>query len=378
MSGSDEPEAGLARLINAPERPTARGLRGLPARLLGRLDRERTERQRQIDGALVHRITEIVAAIAEIRGAVAEIRGAVAEIRGAVAEIREIQTRDTKMIARLGEWLRETSARGDEVAGRLEANITDQASAVADLHRLIPDNVPLYADGLKLETFDVSLGGTVVGFREGGDDAGEAVYVGFEDFFRGREEAIRERQRAYLPLLQGLGSVLDIGCGRGELLELLRDSGIDAIGVDLDPAMVEHCRAKGLQRVEVGDAAEYLEGLPDGSLGAVFAAQLIEHLPYSELLRFLRNAVAKLVPGGVAILETVNPHAPQALKHFWIDPTHQHPLFPETVLALCKLTGFASAFVWYPQGSGDPGRDRTGQPDYAVVASAPDRRTGVR
>jgi SAM-dependent methyltransferase len=355
MSGSDEPEAGLARLINAPAGPTPRGLRGLAERVLSRHDLEQTERQRQVDRALVHRIGEIVEAIQRIREA--------------IAQIRQDQTRDTEMIARLGEWLRRTSDRSDEVGGRLEASISDQATAVGDLHRLVPDNVPLYADGLKLETFDAGLGGTVVGFREGGDDAGDAVYVGFEDFFRGREEAIRERQRAYLPLLEGHDPVLDIGCGRGELLELLRDSGIDAIGVDLDPAMVEHCRAKGLQRVEVGDAAGYLEGLPDGSLGAVFAAQLIEHLPYSELLRFLRNAVAKLVPGGVAILETVNPHAPQALKHFWIDPTHQHPLFPETVLALCRLTGFSSAYVWYPQGLGDPERDRAEQLDYAVVAT---------
>ncbi len=67
-------------------------------------------------------------------------------------------------------------------------------------------------------------------------------------------------------------------------------------------------------------------------------------------------------------METVNPHAPQALKHFWIDPTHQHPLFPEVVVGLCRLTGFAEAYIWYPHGSGDPDRDRLDQLDYAVVA----------
>ncbi len=90
----------------------------------------------------------------------------------------------------------------------------------------------------------------------------------------------------------------------------------------------------------------------DHSLGAVFAAQLIEHLPYSELLRFVRAARDKLVPGGLLVVETVNPHAAQALKNFWIDPTHRHPLFPETVIALCGLTGFAGAYVWHPQGIG--------------------------
>jgi SAM-dependent methyltransferase len=132
--------------------------------------------------------------------------------------------------------------------------------------------------------------------------------------------------------------------------------------------MVQRCRAKGLTRVEVGDGAGYLERLDAGSVGAVFAAQVIEHLPYDDLLRFLRACHRALKPGGIVIMETVNPHAPQALKQFWIDPTHQHPLFPEIVLALCRLTGYASGYIWHPQGSGDPDRDRGQQPDYAVVA----------
>jgi hypothetical protein len=70
----------------------------------------------------------------------------------------------------------------------------------------------------------------------------------------------------------------------------------------------------------------------------------------------------------------VNPHAPQALKHFWIDPTHRNPLFPETILALCRLLGFASAYVWHPQGTGDPEVDRVQQLDYAVIAQAPPPR----
>ncbi len=78
-----------------------------------------------------------------------------------------------------------------------------------------------------------------------------------------------------------------------------------------------------------------------------------------------------LSPGGALLVETVNPHAPQALKHFWIE-THPHPLFPEMVIGLCQLTGFASAFVWHPQGAGGPDRDRREQPDYSVVARTAD------
>ena len=147
----------------------------------------------------------------------------------------------------------------------------------------------------------------------------------------------------------------------------MRDTGTTAEGIDIDPAMIDHCRGKGLD-VQEADAVVYVEGLPDHSLGAIFAAQVIEHLPYPQLLRLLRAAREKLAPSGLLVLETVNPHAPQGLKNFWIDPTHRHPLFPETITALCGLTGFAGAFIWYPHGSGDPDHDRIQQLDYAVVA----------
>jgi predicted SAM-dependent methyltransferase len=285
----------------------------------------------------------------------------------------------------LSEWLLITSNRGDETGGRaieLEGALARLADRSSELeHRLaefLAGDGPLYGDGaFQLERFDAGLGGTVVGFRAHADADGSErpgrLYVSFEDYFRGSEEEIRERQRAYLPLLRGRDRILDVGCGRGEFLELMRESGIEAEGVDLDPGMIEHCRSKGLDNVSVGDAAGYLEGLSDRSLGVVFAAQLIEHLPYQELLRFLRAARDKLKPGGLLVVETVNAHAAQALKNFWIDPTHRHPLFPETVIALCRLTGFAGAYVWHPQGTGDPDRDRIQQPDYAVVAetSAP-------
>jgi SAM-dependent methyltransferase len=287
----------------------------------------------------------------------------------------------------LSEWLLITSNRGDETGGRaieLEGALGRLADRSSELeHRLaefLPGNGPLYGDGaFQLERFDAGLGGTVVGFRQRGDTEGsersERLYLHFEDYFRGSEEEIRERQRAYLPLLAGRDRILDVGCGRGEFLELMRELGVRAEGVDLDPGMVEHCRGKGLENVQVGDASGYLESLEDHSLGMVFAAQLIEHLPYAELVRFLRAARDKLGPGGVLVVETVNPHAAQALKNFWIDPTHRHPLFPETVIALCGLTGFAEAYVWYPQGTGDPDRDRIQQPDYAVIAQAPDNDT---
>lgn len=264
-------------------------------------------------------------------------------------------------------WLQQTSDRSDETAGRLEGTIADHASDQERLGRLVAADAALDdGGGLELETFDVGLGGLVRGFRDGGADTGEQVYAGFEDYFRGSESEIRERQRAYLPLMEGR-RVLDIGCGRGEFLEVLRDAGIEAVGIDLDPAMVQRCRNKGLQ-VEQNDAVSYLAGLAPGALGAIFAGQVIEHLSYDDLIALLQTSLSRVEPGGVLVMETVNPHAPQALKHFWIDPTHRNPLFPEVVLALCRLSGFAEGYIWYPNGTGDPDRDRGEQLDYAVIA----------
>lgn len=286
--------------------------------------------------------------------------------------LREWSTRIDGEQRGLRVWLQTTSDRSDEVAGRVEWMTAEMEHAISGLSRRVADAVPLDAsEAFTLERFDAGLGGEVIGFRDSGSDAGAHLYVGFEDFFRGAEELVRERQLAYMALLSGRAPVLDIGCGRGEMLGLLRGRGVEAAGIDIDPAMVEHCRAKGLERVEVADAVSYLEEAQAGSLGAVFAAQVIEHLPYPALLRLLRAARRALAPGGLLVVETVNPHCPQGFKHFWIDPTHQHPLFPEVMVALCRLTGFAGAYIWHPQGIGDPDRDRIQQPDYAVVAVAP-------
>ena len=190
--------------------------------------------------------------------------------------------------------------------------------------------------------------------------------------FRGSEQAIRDRQRVYLDLVADRGPVLDAGCGRGEFLDLLEERGIECRGVDLDPDMVRRCREKGHENVEQGDLVEALERTPAGSLGAIFSAQVIEHLEHDRLLRFLELGLSRLRPGGLLIAETVNPHSAAALKSFWVDPTHVRPLFPEAVLALCALSGYAAGDVFAPLGTGDWDEDRTRAGEYAVVAVAPD------
>jgi O-antigen chain-terminating methyltransferase len=107
--------------------------------------------------------------------------------------------------------------------------------------------------------------------------------------------------------------------------------------------------------------------LDDGSLPGAFAAQVVEHLSHSQLIELLDLLYRKLVPGGVAVLETVNPHNPAALKAFWTDTTHHHPLFPEVLLALCRLAGFNSGKVTFPLATDNFDHDVYANRDYAVV-----------
>jgi len=215
--------------------------------------------------------------------------------------------------------------------------------------------------------FEAGAAGSVYGY----DDphaAGEGEdYRAFEDLFRGDEQFIADRQRRYLEIVGDCAPALDVGCGRGEFLDVLAAAGIAASGVDSDAGMVARCREKG-HEVALGDGVAHLEDLEEGSLGLVFSAQVVEHLPPDVLKRFLAAAARALRPGGLFVAETVNPHSVAALKAFWVDITHQHPLFPETMLALSRIAGFGSAYVFHPNGIGDVERDRYETGEYAVVA----------
>ena len=172
-------------------------------------------------------------------------------------------------------------------------------------------------------------------------------YVGFENEFRGSREAITARLESYLTYFDGATDVLDVGCGRGEFLDLLKTRGISARGLDLNHEMVEVCRAAGHQVAE-GDVVSYLESAPDRSLGGLFAAQVVEHLEPGYLLRFLELAHHKLRPGAPIVLETLNPSCWVAFFESFIrDITHVWPLHPETLRYLVLASGFTSARIEY-------------------------------
>ena len=172
-------------------------------------------------------------------------------------------------------------------------------------------------------------------------------YVGFEDAFRGSPEAIRARLSDYVALFAGASDVLDIGCGRGEFLGLLREQGVSGRGIDLNDAMVEVCQEKGLQATKA-DALSYLRGLADGSLGGLFAAQVVEHLEPAYLTHLLEVAFEKLRPGAPIVLETINPACWFAFFESYIrDITHVRPLHPDTLKFLLIASGFNQIEIRY-------------------------------
>lgn len=197
-------------------------------------------------------------------------------------------------------------------------------------------------------------------------------YVEFERAFRGAESLIHERQRYYLPFLAGHAPVLDLGCGRAEMLDLLAEQGIPAQGVDADQGMVAQARAKGHDVIRA-DALAELESRAAESLGAVFCSHVIEHVSGSAIERLLRGALRALRPGGLLLLETPNPYFAFWLRNFWIDPTHRHLVFPEALLTLCAGVGFADVLHTHPNGSGHVEVDRFAQPDMTVIATKANR-----
>lgn len=199
--------------------------------------------------------------------------------------------------------------------------------------------------------------GSAIGVREAGAasarpqaesrPADDYKYVGFEDQFRGSIEEIGARLAEYLPIFAGASNVLDVGCGRGEFLALLKSAGVSARGVDVNVEMVASARERGLEVVR-GDALAYLASLPDTSLGGLFAAQVVEHLEPAYLIRLLEIAFHKLRPDAPLVIETINPKCWLAFFSSYLrDFTHVRALHPDTLAYLVRASGFTRVSVRY-------------------------------
>ena len=168
----------------------------------------------------------------------------------------------------------------------------------------------------------------------------ETLYSALEDRFRGPREEIKERFREYLRYVEESAPVIDLGCGRGEWLELLRESGIEARGVDSNRVQVEQCRAHGLDVTEA-DFLVQLRGMAAESVGAITGFHIIEHLSFNAVVGLLNEVMRVLRPGGVVVFETPNPDNVVVGSHyFYLDPTHRHPVPSELMEFVFKHQGF--------------------------------------
>ncbi len=221
----------------------------------------------------------------------------------------------------------------------------------------------------------------------------ESLYLALEDAFRGTDAVIRTRLGLYSPRVAACGAgttdnpVIDLGCGRGEWLRLLKEQGYRARGVDSSAVMTELCRVKGLD-VECADAIDYLSGMRPASAGMITAFHIIEHLPFEQLLQIVDLSLRALRPGGVLILETPNPeNIVVATCNFYVDPTHIRPIPPDLLEFLARTRGFVDVETLrlHPLDMVKPGEghhewlgpvlDRFNcSQDYAIVAVRPGSR----
>lgn len=216
-----------------------------------------------------------------------------------------------------------------------------------------------------------------------------AFYVAFEDACRGTREEVRDKMSKwlnYLPTIDaGSKQVLDIGCGRGEWLQLLGENGYEATGLDINPVMVNSCTEQGLT-ASLDDALAWLQRQPDASLAAITAFHVIEHVPFELLLRWTTEARRVLQPGGVLVMETPNPENILVGSHtFYHDPTHRNPITPTLLEFLAEYCGYADSELVrlhpYPEeakvSGNDPLTERVnghlcGPQDIALVARVPE------
>jgi len=212
------------------------------------------------------------------------------------------------------------------------------------------------------------------------------LYASFQARFRSSQPATREDLKAYLPLLEEAGidaEILDLGCGGGEWLEILDEAGLRARGVESNRALIAEARKRNAIVIEA-DAARYLRTLTDNSLRAVTAFHFVEHLDLYELIELLREVRRTLKPGGIVILETPNPkNLVVGACNFYSDPTHQRPLFPESLEFMVSYLGFERARIQYlhpVEGSPFDNDDEGARAlhswffsprDYAVIAFKP-------
>jgi len=355
------------------------------AEALARLERQLAE-QASLTTRIEARLEELdrleAALIARVESALANQAEAYAQLESALANQNDAHARLEHRF----------EAQSSSAAKALADAASDRRTVQAVERRLVA-----LSDRMSRQAVDAPAAAPA-GPEENHADAGllDAHYVSFEDTFRGARDDIKARAGHYLGTFReagigpGDGLILDLGCGRGEWLEVLSEHGYACRGVDMNNVMVGEARALGLDAVEQ-DAIEHLRSLDSDSVSAVTSMHLVEHLPYEVLIRLVDEALRVLRPGGVLVLETPNPEN-LTVGSFWfyMDPTHRNPIPPALLQWVVEARGFETAtidrltqnrgvFDIQPVDEGVAGSSQinkivgllTAAPDYAIVARKP-------
>jgi 2-polyprenyl-3-methyl-5-hydroxy-6-metoxy-1,4-benzoquinol methylase len=329
-----------------------RSIRGRLGAFVWRLVGPALDAQKHFNATLVDHLNRSVASDRDEQAAIGALLAGVGQQFDALARFQSLLVQYLQTITAYVDT-KDRSLGGPELRQQIVLAHERTLALKRDVERL-----SLHTVGAGLQAGPHTRGEASQAGLEAGpiDSAAEASkYVGFEDRFRGSREEIRGRLRDYLPLLAGASEVVDVGCGRGEFLELMREAGIFARGIDVNSEMVEVCRERGLA-VEEADALRYVAAQRDASLGGLTAIQVVEHFEPSYLARFLEAAHHAMRPGAVLILETINPACWMAFFETYLrDLTHARPLHADTLRFLVQASGFTNAEVIYraPVSEGD-------------------------
>ena len=335
--------------------PIDRSLKGRLRGFIWRLVGPPIDAQQRFNGEIVDHINRNVAAHQELQQATGALIAAAGRQFEALARFESLLVQYLQTITAYIDT-KDRRAGGDEMRERVtlaEQRILALKREIEGLSAAATASSAFAADGAS--TSASAPGAAADRPSAFGAPLDSLTYVGFEDRFRGSQEEIRTRVEDYLPILASASDVLDVGCGRGELLDLLRQHGVTARGVDTNDAMVQLCRARGLD-VERDEALRFLERQPDGSLGGLVAIQVVEHFQPAYLLRFLETAHHKMRRGAPLVLETINPACWMAFFECYIrDITHRQALHPDTLRYLVQTSGFTNVDVQFrsPVSEGD-------------------------
>jgi 2-polyprenyl-3-methyl-5-hydroxy-6-metoxy-1,4-benzoquinol methylase len=331
------------KILPAGPPPIDRSLKGRLRGFVWRLVGPPLDAQQRFNGEIVDHINRNVAAHQELQQATSALLAAARRQFETIARFESLLVQYLQTITRYIDT-KDRRAGGDELRER----VTLAEERLFALKRAL-DGLPAAATGPAAPGIAAISAAAATADRPAPFSAplDSLTYVGFEDRFRGSQEDIRTRVEAYLPLLASASDVLDVGCGRGELLDLLRQHGVTARGVDANDAMVQLCRARGLD-VERDEALRFLERQPDGSLGGLVAIQVVEHFQPAYLLRVLETAHHKMRRGAPLVLETINPACWMAFFECYLrDITHRQALHPDTLRYLVETSGFSNVDVQF-------------------------------